>query len=263
MPKDRTKKRDSFPRRLLLLSCSRRKRRERGLLPAINRYDGPAFRVLRRYLDKQPIARPDVLILSAKWGLIPGDTLLPRYDQQMTERRAKELRPLIAKRLRKILEARPYEEIFIAMSKSYFQVLNDQELFKITGLTIYIPLGRQGQKISALYDWLHDNPPPTKRIPNSSLKNKHKKPCLRGIEINYTKQKALNLARQALRENAKPATRTYSWYVKLGNKQVSPKWLVSLLTDLPVRAFVTDEARRVLAQLGIEVCRASSWRERS
>ena len=32
------------PKRLLIMACSQRKRSESGLLPAIERYDGPAFR---------------------------------------------------------------------------------------------------------------------------------------------------------------------------------------------------------------------------
>lgn len=263
MAKDRTKKKQFSPRRLLLLSCSQRKRRTRGLLPAINRYDGPAFRVLRRYLGEPPTVQPEVIILSAKWGLISGDTLLPHYDQQMTEQRATKLRPLIIKQLHKILEAQSYKEMFIVMSRSYFQVLTDQELSKIASLTIYIPQGRQGQKISALYDWLHGSPPPVRKVPQNSSKNKHKKLRLRGIEIRCTKKKALQLARQALLLNPRTATRTYSWHVKLGKKRVSPKWLVSLLTGLPLSAFVTDEARRVLAQLGIEVHRASNLSPKS
>jgi len=107
--KDRTKKKKLPPRRLLLLSCSQRKCRARGLLPAIKRYDGPAFRVLRRYLDEQPTAQSEVLILSAKWGLISGNTLLPYYNQRMTEQRAAKLRPLIIKRLRKILGAKSFK----------------------------------------------------------------------------------------------------------------------------------------------------------
>ena len=39
-----------MPTRLLVLACSERKRAGPGLLPAAERYDGPAFRVLRAYL---------------------------------------------------------------------------------------------------------------------------------------------------------------------------------------------------------------------
>ena len=34
--------------RLLIVACSRAKRPDAGSLPAIDRYDGPAFRLLRR-----------------------------------------------------------------------------------------------------------------------------------------------------------------------------------------------------------------------
>jgi hypothetical protein len=46
-----------------------------------------------------------------------------------------------------------------------------------------------------------------------------------------------------------------SWYVPVDGHKVAPKWLVSQLTGLPASAFVTDEARRVLAQLGVKVIR--------
>ena len=59
--------------RLLILSCSKAKRADCGLLPAIDRYDGPFFRVLRRYLRQQPADPPVVHILSAEFGLIPAD----------------------------------------------------------------------------------------------------------------------------------------------------------------------------------------------
>src|SRR5947209_11730586 len=120
------------------------------------------------------------------------------------------------------------------MSRSYFQALTEQELSEIASLTIYIPQGRQGQKFSALYDWLHGNPPPVRKAAQYTLKNKYKNPRLRGIEIRCTKEKALKLARKALLLNPETATRIYSWHVKLGKKRVSPKWLVSLLTGLPV-----------------------------
>jgi hypothetical protein len=36
--------------RMLILACSQRKLLDEGLLPAVERYDDPAFRVLRRFL---------------------------------------------------------------------------------------------------------------------------------------------------------------------------------------------------------------------
>ena len=38
--------------KLLLISCSQRKREDEGLLPAIDRYDGPAYRCLRKMITR-------------------------------------------------------------------------------------------------------------------------------------------------------------------------------------------------------------------
>ena len=70
--------------RLLLLGCSERKAEKRGRLPAFQRYDGPAYRVFRKFLRDSRGAGPpmNLYILSAKYGLISGDILIPDYDLQ-------------------------------------------------------------------------------------------------------------------------------------------------------------------------------------
>src|ERR671937_639945 len=83
------------PPRLLIVACSRRKRADPGLLPAIERYDGPAYRVLRRYLRQHPSQPPDVLILSAELGLVLHTQPIPAYDRLMTPQRARELLPIV------------------------------------------------------------------------------------------------------------------------------------------------------------------------
>jgi hypothetical protein len=201
-----------------------------------------------------------VLILSAKWGLIFGDTLLPHYDQRMTARRAGEMRECVTGQLCEILTSRPYE-VFILMSESYFQVIDVRELTQIGDAEIYAVRGGRGRKLSALYDWLYGVPPPEPRIVRQfSPRGQCEEVRLRRVRIKYNRKQALALAREALRQEATVATRINSWYVQLGKSRVSPKWLVSKISGLPVSAFTTDEARRALAQLGIEVRRASDWR---
>src|SRR5919199_6232989 len=77
-------------RRLLILACSRCKRPDRGLLLAVERYDGPAFRVLRRFLREGQSEAPDVRVLSAEHGLISHDLPIANYDKIMTSSRAHE-----------------------------------------------------------------------------------------------------------------------------------------------------------------------------
>jgi hypothetical protein len=70
--------------RLLIIACSERKNSAVGLLPAIDRYDGPAFRVLRKYLREHAERAPSILILSAKYGLIPAGQEIPMYERRLS-----------------------------------------------------------------------------------------------------------------------------------------------------------------------------------
>jgi hypothetical protein len=68
-----------------------------------------------------------------------------------------------------------------------------------------------------------------------------------------TPTEVLAVARRGLAAEIAAARRYQSWYVSVDADRVAPKWLVSQLTGLPVSCFATDEARRVLARLGVEV----------
>ena len=54
---------------------------------------------------------------------------------------------------------------------------------------------------------------------------------------------------------AEGLTSYQSWYCIVQGVRVSPKWLVSQLTGLSVGSFHSDEARRFLNKLGLEVYR--------
>ena len=80
----------SETRYLLIVACSQRKRSDPYLLPAIERYDGGNFRVLRKAMREGYWPQNmDVLILSAKYGLINASTFIADYDQRMNRERAK------------------------------------------------------------------------------------------------------------------------------------------------------------------------------
>ncbi|NTV64930.1 MAG: hypothetical protein HGA65_15580 [Oscillochloris sp.] len=83
--------------RLLILTCSARKRGGPEPTPVVERYDGPLWQVLRSYLREQPMSAADLTIygLSAEFGLIPGDQRIPHYDRTMDPDQADALRPLV------------------------------------------------------------------------------------------------------------------------------------------------------------------------
>jgi hypothetical protein len=244
-------------RRYLLLGCSNAKVQDEGELPAIVRYDGPLFRVLRRYmrerLGKHSMGNgiPDVSVLSAEFGLIPGYYPIPHYDRQMTHQRAMELRPQAFEKLGHILKAtEAYQELFICMGRDYLQVLDGWEALIPFGLAVKVSKGSMGKQQAELYDWLRgESPSPPSSTPQGKVR-------IRGTQIDLTSQQVLDAARHALAREKGDPSRYQSWYVQVDDWRVAPKWLVSQITGLPTSAFVTDEARRVLAQLGIEVIRA-------
>lgn len=92
--------------RLLILSCSQRKNTSQEQLPAIERYNGPLFFVLRRFLRECPheAKQLDVYILSAAYGLIPADFQTEFYDQKRNMLRVVELQPKIKTTFSDILQ---------------------------------------------------------------------------------------------------------------------------------------------------------------
>lgn len=238
---------------LLILSCSHRKRTEPDLLPAIERYDGPAFRIVRRFLAQQPLQKPDIYILSAKFGLISANQMVPCYEQRMTLQRSRELQPLVIAEFRSITSTRTYQNLCICLGRDYIQAIDGYSKLLPSGLATQTITGSPGKQSALLYDWLYGKPPPLKGAEHT--RPNQEKPRMRGVEITLTSQQVLEVARQALAGHYKEATNYQSWYVPVDEYRVAPKWLVSQLTGLPVKAFVTDEARRVLAELGVEVKR--------
>ena len=144
-------------RRLLILSCSVRKRAEPALLPATARYDGPAFRVLNRYLRARPPSPPAVFILSAEFGLIPGERCIPWYDRRLTPERAAELRPAVAVILHELLDPgrpEPFDRVLVSMGNDYLAAL---PLLEPAGdrPEITVARGQPGKKLAVLRSWLH------------------------------------------------------------------------------------------------------------
>src|SRR5207249_3026702 len=96
-------------------------------LPALLRYTGPSFRLLRAYLRDQPTpAVPlDLLILSARFGLITADQPILPYDQRMTPARAVALQPVVSSALQRFVSAHgPYSATLIHLGPDYWPALS-------------------------------------------------------------------------------------------------------------------------------------------
>lgn len=141
-------------RYLLIVACSQRKRSDPGLLPAIERYDGVSFRVLRKARREGYWPENlDVLILSAKYGLIEAATPTAYYEQRMTSKRAIALNARILEELRSLIGQRDYTEVYIDLGGDYLPAIRGcAEAF--SGLRVTYAEGRIGERLKGLRDWL-------------------------------------------------------------------------------------------------------------
>lgn len=239
---------------MLILACSQRKRPNEELLPAVERYDGPAFRVLRRFLRENPPEAPHVLILSAEHGLIPHDLPIAVYDRKMTPARARELRPQVLADLDRIADVHSFRETLIFAGRQYLTTLSAANALLAPNLNAIPCSGALGRKLAELHDWLYGAPPELRY--NSAMLTEGSGPRIRGVEVSLTSEQTLEAARTALAEGWGNPSRYESWCVSVDGRLVAPKWLVSHISGLPVGTFTTDDARRLLARLGVEVRRA-------
>lgn len=237
---------------LLIVSCSRTKCLDKGKLPAIERYDGPVFRLLRRFLRENTDSNLDILIVSAKFGLIDSRDLIANYDQKMNKERSQELHPQVIEKLKNILHNKQYERLCICMGRDYLPTIEGYDKLEKKGLVVQVATGSLGKKLAVLHDWLYGNPA---KFNSSLLTNNvlEGKAVLKGIEVVKTPEEVFDIARQALLAGVGKPNNYQFWYVLVGDQRISPKWLVSQLTGLPVSSFHSIAARNMLQKLGIKI----------
>ena len=142
--------------RLLILACSGRKFEDQGKMPAVLRYDGNSYRVLRKAAREGCDLTEVVLwILSAKYGLIKAHTGIEFYEQRMTKDRVLELRTVVSGKLRNWLLSRSYSEIYVDVGELYWNTLKDG-FDGLRGVEAVRAEGRIGERLRDLKDWLWD-----------------------------------------------------------------------------------------------------------
>lgn len=105
---------------LIIIPCSKNKSNvSEG--KAIDIYDGPFYRILR----KNKSCNSDVLIISAKYGLLESDDRISPYDLKMTTEIANSLKEEVQEDLKQILSKGNYDRILINLGKVYWGVLED------------------------------------------------------------------------------------------------------------------------------------------
>lgn len=243
-------------RRLLVLTCSARKRLNTEGLAALERYDGPQWQLLRRIQRDQPLLVQDVDIyaISAKYGFIPATRQIPLYEQKMTLGRALEIQEQTNQAFTELLQQGHYASCCLGLSQIYHQALGQWEDYR--GSTVVsIADGPMGEKLRQIKTWLLGLPTVDVTPPASLKANQHPsgKATVAGVTIEYSKDDVLQFARDGIANNEEGIQRFRTWYVVVDNQQVAPKWLMSKLINRPTSDFSASDARRGLLALGIDI----------
>lgn len=151
----------------MILACSATKRVDEGVLPAVERYDGPQYRVLRNRL--RSVTWPEELsvgVLSAEFGLMGGMTSIPNYDRRIDAERAGVMRAQVTTLLGEW--GRSHDAVTLWLGEEYLRAV-DLEALKSTGLVHAVVKGGIGEKLHQLRSQLDRmEAPPRKPMPSAS-----------------------------------------------------------------------------------------------
>lgn len=96
----------------------------------------------------------DLLVLSARYGLVWGDTSVPYYEQRMTRPAARRLRGPCLNTLREILRHGGYEEVFVNVGKRYLEAISGWESLNSAPQVVEYAEGGIGTRLHQMKDWI-------------------------------------------------------------------------------------------------------------
>lgn len=145
-------------RHLLIISCSKRKRTAPRPLPAVELYDGPVYRTLRRYSRQIGSSPVDTLIISARHGCILPETLLDTYDETLSSAVDPRFVALVSSQFLQLTQQAIYASVLVSLSDRYLQAITDC-LGALRGSPeVEFTTGRIGKRLRQVKLWLESRP---------------------------------------------------------------------------------------------------------
>jgi hypothetical protein len=143
----------NFRKRLLIIGCSDKKNSINGFTTALELYNGPNYLTLKK-LKRENLFPSDVqiVIISAKYGMIFPDQLIEKYDQKMTFSRAEELKKDLKRKFETYIKEKGFEECFINLGKTYMRSIEFVQ-FPLD-IRKFEAKGKIGEKRSEMLNWL-------------------------------------------------------------------------------------------------------------
>ncbi len=140
---------------LLIISCSNKKSKADGLLPAIERYTGAWYEVIKKLRrEKRLPVNLDIVIISAKYGFLKSNEPIEYYDLIMTKERAEELNPKILSSFESLLSNIDYEAVFINLGNDYMPSITGLESIISHDTKLYYAKGRVGERKKRMKEWI-------------------------------------------------------------------------------------------------------------
>ena len=142
---------------LLIISCSKSKNNllktyGAAKLPALEGYDGKLFLTIRKALREGLGKNVDVLIISAKYGLLKSTEEISYYEERMTKPKAQEIRDSVLSKLINHINGQNYKKIFVMMGRDYLGAISG--LSSLTDIPIDViqmeKIGKAQQKLKNL-----------------------------------------------------------------------------------------------------------------
>lgn len=137
---------------LLIISCSSRKISGKAQ-PALQIYDGPLYRALRKRVAYMDAAQVQIFIVSAKYGFISAGTVIESYEQEITTERAIQLNMDVLDSLQRVLNNGNYTNIFVNLGSAYSPVIRGIEGILPPSVTIEYASGGIGERTSQTIKW--------------------------------------------------------------------------------------------------------------
>lgn len=132
---------------LLIISCSKTKKKLKGFVNAWDLYDGVVFRVLKK--NNIDFNKFDVRIISTKYGMITTDNKIKYYDQKMDKKRADELVNEISNQFDKLLK-KNYSIIYLCLGKVYLSTIKNNLLDNKRIKIVTGPIGVKMKKLKRI-----------------------------------------------------------------------------------------------------------------
>jgi hypothetical protein len=161
----------------VIISASfKRRRLPNEPIPALERFDGVSFRVLRKYLREGKLKNTDVVIVSPEHGILRSNDTIP-YDKptlshgtkgsgtwqsapEFDNEQARQLRERNLSQLKSLIDRGKYVEIYVNLGRKFLALVDGFE--KSTDAPVIYATGKGlGPKAHHMKNWILGMSDPT------------------------------------------------------------------------------------------------------